>query len=135
MKAAAEPTLSLSGDGAAFREEFRDTISDDLDTARAIAILWEALKSDLPAADKLALALDFDQVLGLRLDEVSAEALPELSLDLRRLVEERDAARKARDWPRSDALRDELLSLGFEVQDTPEGTRVKARQSAAGGVA
>jgi cysteinyl-tRNA synthetase len=81
----------------------------------------------LPAAEKLALALDFDQVLGLRFEEVAAASAPELAAEVQLLIDERDAARKAKEWARSDALRDHLHSLGFEVQDTPQGTKVKAR--------
>jgi len=39
-------------------------------------------------------------------------------------VRERDAARSARDWKRSDQLRDQLIALGYEVRDTPKGTEL-----------
>jgi cysteinyl-tRNA synthetase len=126
LKAMTGPAGFLDG-GASLREQFRDAVSDDLDTPRGIAILWEALKSNIPATEKLALALDFDQVLGLGFDRVVAASEIELSSEVVDLIEVRDAARKAKDWSRSDALRDQLHSLGYEVHDTPEGTKVKAK--------
>jgi len=75
---------------------------------------------DLTAAQRRALLLDFDRVLGLDLGAPpAAEApLPEGAVEL---LERRAAARAARDWAASDALRDELAALGVEVRDTREG--------------
>jgi cysteinyl-tRNA synthetase len=46
---------------------------------------------------------------------------------MRALVDERDAARAAKDYPASDRIRDRLSAMGLEVMDTPEGTRIRPR--------
>jgi cysteinyl-tRNA synthetase len=48
-----------------------------------------------------------------------------LDADTTRLVAERDGARAARDYGRADALRDELVAMGWTVEDTPQGTAVR----------
>ena len=73
-----------------------------------------------------ALLLDFDRVLGLDLGAAPAEEapLPEGAADL---LERRAAARAARDFAASDALRDELAAMGVEVRDTPDGQETTVR--------
>jgi cysteinyl-tRNA synthetase len=75
-------------------------------------------------AERRRLILDFDRVLGLRLDTVEAKQPRAISDEALALVRERDEARAARDWKRSDQLRDQLIALGFEVRDTPKGTEL-----------
>jgi cysteinyl-tRNA synthetase len=113
---------------AAYRARFTDAISDDLGTPKALAIAHEvASASDLTDAQKGALLLDFDRVLGLSLDApVTAEApLPEGAAEL---LARRAAARSARDFAASDALRDALAALGVEVRDTPAGQETSVRR-------
>ena len=107
---------------AAYREKFLAEINDDLNMPRAMAVVQELLKSDLPAADKLASLYDFDRVLGFDLAQVDqADRLPE---EIQRLAEERLAARAAKNWALSDELRDAIQARGYRVQDTPQGTKV-----------
>jgi cysteinyl-tRNA synthetase len=118
---AAEPMRSR-------RERFAEAVADDLALPRALAIAHEvAADASLTDAQRRALLLDFDRVLGLALDApVAGDApLPEGAADL---LERRAAARAARDFTASDALRDELAALGVEVRDTPEGQEAVARQ-------
>jgi cysteinyl-tRNA synthetase len=79
-----------------------------------------ASASDLTDTQRRALLLEFDRVLGLSLDAPSAAEAP-LPEGATELLERRAAARAARDFAASDALRDELAALGVEVRDTPEG--------------
>jgi len=80
------------------------------------------LKSDISDADKLATILDFDRVLGLSLDQVNkSEALPE---EVQKLIDDRQAARAARDWAKSDQLRDAIQNMGYTVHDTKDGMTV-----------
>jgi cysteinyl-tRNA synthetase len=68
----------------------------------------------------------WDRVLGLDLER-EARAAWEPTEEIRRLVSERDTARAAKDYARSDELRDELQAMDLEVMDTPDGTRVRPR--------
>jgi cysteinyl-tRNA synthetase len=68
--------------------------------------------------------LDFDRVLGLRLDTIAPRTPRELSAEVRELVHQRDAARAGRNWQASDRIREQLKALGFEVRDTAKGTEL-----------
>jgi cysteinyl-tRNA synthetase len=111
---------------ASYRARFADAVADDLALPRALAIAHEvASASDLTDAQRRALLLDFDRVLGLSLDAPVAEDAP-LPDGAAELLERRAAARAAKDFAASDALRDELAAIGVEVRDTPDGQRASA---------
>jgi cysteinyl-tRNA synthetase len=112
---------------AAYRARFTDAVADDLALPKALAIAHEvASASDLTDAQRRALLLDFDRVLGLSLDAPVAEEAP-LPAGAAELLERRAAARAARDWATSDALRDELAAMGVEVRDTGSGQETTVR--------
>jgi cysteinyl-tRNA synthetase len=125
------PSAPLSRDGRALHDRFVAAVDDDLDMPVALAVVREALRARLPADERRWLALDADAILGLDLDRVwpppdgrpadqtDADGLPDGAAEL---VVERSAARAARDFPRADALRDELAAMGVELIDRPDGT-------------
>jgi len=105
-----------------FREKFLEAVNDDLNMPRAMAVVQEMLKSDIPSAGKHATVLDFDRVLGLELGQVDKDqAIPARILEL---VEARRAARAAKNWTESDRLRDEIQARGYTVKDTREGMQL-----------
>jgi len=106
-----------------YKEKFTEYTNDDLDTPKAIALLWTLVKDEnISNSDKKATMLDFDKVLGLGFAEVIPEVIPE---EVLKLVEEREEVRESKNWDESDKLRDEIRKKGFEVLDTEDGTRVK----------
>jgi len=112
---------------AAYLDRFVEAIADDLGTPRAIAVAHDvASADDLDPGQRRALLLDFDRVLGLGL-ELPAEPDEPLPAGADELLKRRAAAREARDFAASDALRDELAAIGVEVRDTPEGQETKVR--------
>ena len=106
---------------------FTEQINDDLNMPRALALTWELLKSDLLAATKKATLLQFDRVLGLQLAEWRpAEAVvPEAIMGL---VQQRQQARAEKRWQDADALRHQLKAAGYEIDDTPQGPRLRSQQ-------
>lgn len=107
------------------QDAFHMAINDDLDLPTALSITREVARNNkIAPAERRRLILDFDRVLGLRLDTVEPKTPRVLSDEALALVRERDAARAARDWKRSDQLRDDLKALGFEVRDTAKGTEL-----------
>jgi cysteinyl-tRNA synthetase len=111
-------TASLSG----YRDRFAAAIADDLGLPAALATAHAvAGAEDLTPAQRRALLLDFDRVLGLGLDRVPEAAQRKLPEGAAALLEERAAARAAKDWTTADRLRGELAAMGVEVRDTPEG--------------
>lgn len=101
-------------------------MSEDLDSPTAIALLFEVLKSSLASAEKLSTVSVFELVLGLQLvgTPQSAQEIPE---EIQLLVMKRDAARTSKDYTASDAYREELEKLGYEVSDTASGTIVSKK--------
>ena len=123
---AGPPVTSVSPDGLAFADAFRDAVNDDMAFPTALTTVWDMAKSDISPAEKLALILDFDRVLGLRLHEVEVgQADVELSEQERELVAARAAARAAKDWAEADRIRDELGALGIVVTDTKDGVTIE----------
>lgn len=106
-----------------YQERFQQQLLDDLNTPRALAVLWEALDSLQTPEEKRAFLEYIDVVLSLDLAHVVLQ--PEIPAGVQQLVTERDAARASRDWAVSDALRTQLENQGYTVQDTPEGTVIE----------
>ena len=105
-----------------FKNKFMETINDDLNMPRAMAVVQEMLKSKISDMEKRATVLDFDRVLGLKLDQLDKEhALPDA---VQKLVAARIKAREARDFAASDQLRAEIEMLGYQVQDAKDGMKV-----------
>src|SRR5947208_17120408 len=122
-KAALRPDAS-SPRAQELDRRFRDAVADDLSLPQALVVLDEAVGADLPAEEKYDLLASWDRILGLDLDRKARE--PEaLQVDVQDLVRTRDEARAARDFERSDAIRARLVEMGYEVMDTPEGTKVR----------
>jgi cysteinyl-tRNA synthetase len=112
-----------------YRARFAEAISDDLAMPKAIAVAHAvAAADDLAPAARRALLLDFDRVLGLDLDAPAEPGDRELPIGAAELLERRAAARAARDFATSDTLREELVALGVEVRDTPEGQVTSLRR-------
>lgn len=106
---------------AAYRKEFEEDVTDDLNVPGAMGVLWTMLKE--PASRKIyALALEMDKIFGLKLDEAKAEEVKEeFPAAITAIANERAAARAAKDWGKSDELRAKLDELGYAVKDTKEG--------------
>ena len=104
---------------------FTEQINSDLNMPRALAVTWDLVKSDLPAATKKATLLEFDKVLGLGLAEwqPATETIP---ADILALADQRQQARAEKRWQDADALRNQLKAAGYEVEDTAQGPRVRA---------
>ena len=136
-----------------FRLRLQETHGEGSDLSEAIAshekAFGEALDDDLNISAALAAAFEFIRVVNRRLDtgEVGEEGARNANALLDRfhrvtglfpaaeeqsapdevltLVQERQEARRAKDFARADAIRDKLLAMGWAVEDTPDGPRVK----------
>lgn len=110
-----------------FADRFIGEINNDLNLPRAVALTWELARSEMDPAVKKATLNFFDQVLGLGLAswQPAEETIPETILAL---VEQRQLARKEKRWQDADTLRNAVISAGYEIEDTPQGTRVKAKK-------
>lgn len=120
----ASDTDTVGESARARREAIQAAIADDLNIPRAIGELWTLIKDDeVPAADRLAVAFETDEVLGLRLKETATKLQVELTAEHHTLIAQREAAREAKDYAKADQLREELSKQGITIEDTPEGTK------------
>ncbi|MCL2793547.1 MAG: class I tRNA ligase family protein, partial [Spirochaetaceae bacterium] len=103
---------------------FRDTLEDDLNCPKALAVLWTMLKDPkISPIEKVFLAVEFDKILGISLwKEINKESNITINDEVSNLIKEREQARKNRDFKQADVLRDKLKELGIEIKDTPDGT-------------
>ena len=115
-----------------YKEKFLEALCNDMNTSMAITVLYDLLKADTNDKTKLELIRDFDYVLSLELYE-NGKALEEanagtgvdaeLEAFILAKIEERAAAKKAKDFATADAIRDELLAKGVAIKDTREGVK------------
>jgi cysteinyl-tRNA synthetase len=113
---------------ARYLEQFTEQINDDLNMPGALAVTWELAKSEVPAASKKATLLQFDRVLGLRLAEWHPVeySIPEAIMAL---VQQRQQARLEKRWRDADVLRERMRAAGYDIDDTPQGPRVRSHTS------
>lgn len=113
-----EPLSDAATFDAAIVDVF-GALADDLNVPRAVGLLH--------SYDSPRLWKHFDAVLGLKLAERAVkteEVGVEVPDDIQALVDERQAARKAKNFARSDIIRTQLAELGWELADTPQGPKV-----------
>ncbi|MBI5958037.1 MAG: cysteine--tRNA ligase [Chloroflexi bacterium] len=125
-------TVYQWGDPSTLDEGYMDTfaeqVNDDLNMPRAIALVWDLVKSDLAPSVKKATILAFDEVLGLNLAGWQPPAAAVVPNEVMALVEQRQLARTEKRWKDADTLRGQIRDLGYEVEDTAQGARVQPRK-------
>ncbi len=113
---------------ANYQKKFEQALGDDLNAPKAVAVIWEMIKSYHKAPEKfnskklLSVLYDFDRVLGFGLKDVESVRIPAMILELAR---ERETWRRTKDWKKADEIREKIKELGYIVEDIPEGPRVK----------
>jgi len=104
-------------------KQFLEIINEDLDSSRGLSFLWEILRDErLSDSEKYELAEEFDKVLGLNLGKEEKIKIPE---NVMNIIDEREEARKNKEWKKSDELRDKIKKLGFAIDDTKEGYKIR----------
>jgi cysteinyl-tRNA synthetase len=114
-----------------YREKFVEAMEDDLNTADAISTVFELIKdintyvkdgsSKEFANESLSLLEELTGVLGLLRNREEAD---DLDTEIQKLIEERQTARKSRDFKRADEIRDILKEKGITLKDTPQGVQI-----------
>ncbi len=105
-----------------YQNKFKERIEDDLDTPKALSLLWDLMKDDsVSNANKKATILDFDRVLGLGFQNIKEDDITE---EVANLVKQREEARKQKDFKRADELRLQINAMGYEVKDLSDGQKV-----------
>jgi len=105
------------------KKKFLEFINDDLNIPEALALMWKMTKDKkLSPDDKYDLLLDFDRVFGLDLTKITEIKIPP---EIKKLVETREKYRKKRDWNGADDIRKKINQLGYSIEDTDEGFKIK----------
>jgi len=108
---------------AKVKKEILNIVNDDLDTPRLIAKLWEVLRSNEDLKFKKIFVLEADKVLGLRFKEfLQKQKLP---AEVKKKVLLREKLRKEGKWQEADKIREEILKIGYKIEDTKQGPIIK----------
>jgi cysteinyl-tRNA synthetase len=111
-----------------YSDIFFEAVNNDLNTPKALAVVWEMLKSNIPSEDKYDLLMSFDEVLGFELRSYKAPEV-EIPENVKKLVRKRNELREKNMYDESDKLRKKIETKGFMLLDTPEGTIVKKKEN------
>ena len=101
-------------------DKFKECISDDLNTANAITLIYEVLKSDVNETTKKEIIKYFDEVLSLDLTKKEEKNVDEAYI--LEMINKRNEAKKNKNFEEADNIRNELLNVGIVLKDTREGT-------------
>jgi len=116
--------LELKDDGKInkkYLNEFEKAINNDLDMPKALSILWNLIK-DKKALGKVETIKQMDKVFALDLFKKQLITIPK---NIKELVEKREKARKQKNWKESDKLREKIQKLGYQLEDTKKGIKIK----------
>ena len=114
--------------------QFKEALSDDLNIAKAMATLFDFIReintlcdqkqmSETSANEALSLFKNLDKVLGF----IPFEKTKDVPEEVMRYMQEREEARKSKDWVKADHFRDLIEEKGFLVEDTPQGPKLKEK--------
>ena len=110
-----------------YEQAFKAALENDLNTANAMTVLYDVLKSDCNNETKLYLIESFDSVLSLALLK-EVEVNPELEQYIEEQIQKRNEAKKEKNYELADKIRDNLLEKGMELKDSREGTTYMFRK-------
>lgn len=105
-----------------YQTKFREALEDDLNLPEVLAVVWEMVKSNIPNFDKVELLIDFDKVLGLDLGKMLDDRL-QIPVQVEKLIEQREAVRKMRNYAEADKIRSDIEKLGYRLEDKGGRTR------------
>ena len=112
---------------AKFAAEAKKAFFDDLDTPKALSIVWNLVRAYNKNPEKydkktvLGMLYDFDKVLGLGFENLKVSRPP---AEVLKLLEEREEARKDRNFALADEIREKIKQLGWQINDTPSGAQL-----------
>ena len=108
-----------------WKDKFVSCLEDDLNTANAITVLHDLLKSDVNEGTKYKLVGEFDSVLSLDLLKQDIKKIDNEE-EIIKKINERNEAKKNKNYELADSIRAELLAKGIVLKDTREGTTYEA---------
>ncbi len=111
----------------AFEKEFMEAVNDDLNIPKALGVTWNAARYGTRSNDLYQLLVKMDDVLGLDFASAAEKPADEariLDPEIEELVRRRQEARQEKNWKLADEIRDKINSMGWQMEDTPQGVKV-----------
>jgi cysteinyl-tRNA synthetase len=105
-----------------YQARFEEAVNNDMNFPQGLAVAWEMLKSNIPDYDKADQLLEWDQIWGLNLGEISVEEMP---IEVKEMAAQREALRKSGKFVEADSWRRKIEKLGWTIEDTKLGPRLK----------
>ncbi len=106
-----------------YQQKFLKAVNDDLNIPKALALCFELISDPtVSREEKYTLLLDFDRVFGLGFEKIKKLKVPK---KIKKLVQLREKYRKLKDFQKADQIREEIKKLGYWVEDTKEGPKIK----------
>ena len=116
-------SVSIEG----YQKRFQEYINDDLNTPKALALMWEVIKSSkLSNREKYKIILNFDKVFGLDLEKIKVDKIP---TEVQELIRKREKYRQQKNWQKADEMRKKIKQMGWWIEDTSEGPKLIKKQS------
>ena len=117
-----------------YKNKFMEAMNDDLDSPKALSIIWEIARKETKSKQYANLIGEMDEIIGIdiSIDKIlereknkKTELQESLDEEIKKLIDERQEARKNKDWETADKIRNELESKGIRIKDTKEGIEIE----------
>ena len=119
-------------DPSPYREKFIEAMDDDLNTPRALAVLFDmsrdinrAREADQGISNAQSALKELTEILGLTLEEPDSDQSADVDALIDLLIDTRTALRAAKQFDLADSIRDRLAEIGYALEDNPDGTTWK----------
>lgn len=123
LKISKSKTKSVKSKTKDCQNKFIEFLGDNLNISKALALMWDLIKDkNLSGSDKYKLLLDFDRVFGFNLGKLEKILIPK---DVENLAKKREKYRQQKNWQKADGIRKKISQLGYLVEDTKEGPKIK----------
>jgi cysteinyl-tRNA synthetase len=108
-----------------YLKEFEKAINDDLDMPKALQVLWKLLR-DKKAEGKIQTIKKIDEILGLNLSKIEKKEI-KIPEKIKKLIKEREEARKKKDFAKADELREKINKEGYIIEDSEKDLKIKKK--------
>jgi len=127
------------GDGIKYLSEFKNRISDDFNTPKILALIWEMLKSNIKDQDKYNLLNNYNRILGFDMfykistleyvskgkqSKIIIKSKIKLDQEIIDLIDQREMARREKDWGKADEIRKVLEEKGIKIKDEKDTVEI-----------
>lgn len=113
----------LSMKAKIYEKKFLYFLCDNLNTPKALALMWQLIKDKkISGAEKYTLLMNFDKVLGLSLDKIKKDKIPQ---KIRKFAKLREKYRAQKNWEKADQVRIKIQKNGYSIEDTKKGIEIK----------